>query len=198
MASFVGVFVGSVVSAAVDELVRIMLPAFLFFSPLFSTGGSDSSVSDGLPMHIIYAAEGLKIVSTIAILSKKLQEKSSKDKWLGMPTKTIFWTLVFVTTVLRNDVMLVGTHPVQRNLQWQSSGWVTITLLGIKLTQAMDWDRGSHFLLMFSRDCIIIFMLKSIVLNLKRAVFTVSGTQKEEEAENKERTQQTSCKGHEN
>lgn len=107
------------VSAAVDELVRIMLPAFLFFSLLFSTGGSDSSVSDGLPMHIIYAAEGLKIVSTIAILSKKLQEKSSKDKWLGMPTKTICWTLAFVTvtTVLRNDVMLVGTHPVQRNLQ---------------------------------------------------------------------------------
>ena len=70
------------VSAAVDELVRIMLPAFLFFSLLFSTGGSDSSVSDGLPMHIIYAAEGLKIVSTIAILNKKLQEKSSKDKWL--------------------------------------------------------------------------------------------------------------------
>lgn len=106
MASFVGVFVGSVVSAAVDELVRIMLPAFLFFSLLFSTGGSDSSVSDGLPMHIIYAAEGLKIVSTISILNKKLQEKSSKDKWLGMPTKTICWTLVFVITVLRNDVML--------------------------------------------------------------------------------------------
>ena len=75
---------------------------FLFFSLLFSTGGSDSSVSDGLPMHIIYAAEGLKMVSTIAILNKKLQEKSSKDKWLGMPTKTICWTLVFVTTKWRN------------------------------------------------------------------------------------------------
>ena len=29
----------------------------------FSTGGSDSSVSDGLPMHLIYAPEGLKLVS---------------------------------------------------------------------------------------------------------------------------------------
>lgn len=69
--------------------------AFLFCSLLFSTGGSDSSVSDGLPMHIIYAAEGLKIVSEIAILNKKLIEMSSKDKLLGMPVKTICWTLVF-------------------------------------------------------------------------------------------------------
>lgn len=51
---------------------------------------------------------------------------------------------------------------------------------------------------MFSWDYIIVRMLKSIVFNLKRAVFTVLGIQKEEEAENKERTQQTSCKGHEN
>ena len=32
------------------------------FDCVCSTGGSDSSVSDGLPMHIIYAAEGLKLV----------------------------------------------------------------------------------------------------------------------------------------
>ena len=39
-----------------------VLEITVFFSR-FSTGGSDSSVSDGLPMHLIYAPEGLKLVS---------------------------------------------------------------------------------------------------------------------------------------
>lgn len=76
------------------------MPAFLFCSLLFSTGGSDSSVSDGLPMHIIYAAEGLKIVSKIATLNKKLKEICSKDELLCLPAKAICWTFIFVTTVL--------------------------------------------------------------------------------------------------
>lgn len=33
------------------------------FPFISSTGGSDSSMSDGLPMHLIYAPEGLKMVS---------------------------------------------------------------------------------------------------------------------------------------
>ena len=38
---------------------------FILCCFVFSTGGSDSSVSDGLPMHLIYAPEGLKMVSRI-------------------------------------------------------------------------------------------------------------------------------------
>ncbi|KAK2569276.1 Cytosolic carboxypeptidase 2 [Acropora cervicornis] len=42
-----------------------------------STGGSDSSVSDGLPMHIIYAAEGLKIGPR---KKKKLKTRKERNK----------------------------------------------------------------------------------------------------------------------
>ncbi|KAJ7373559.1 Cytosolic carboxypeptidase 2 [Desmophyllum pertusum] len=41
-----------------------------------STGGSDSSVSDGLPMHLIYAPEGLKMESR----KKKLKTRKERNK----------------------------------------------------------------------------------------------------------------------
>lgn len=45
------------------------------FPFISSTGGSDSSMSDGLPMHLIYAPEGLKMVSL------SIDKRSSRNNW---------------------------------------------------------------------------------------------------------------------
>lgn len=45
-----------------------------------STGGSDSSVSDGLPMHLIYAPEGLKMFSDQEPRKKKLKSRKERNK----------------------------------------------------------------------------------------------------------------------
>lgn len=69
MASFLGVkcvFGGSSMRCSDHDVCM-----FIVYS---STGGSDSSVSDGLPMHIIYAAEGLKIVSKLRFSIKSFKK----------------------------------------------------------------------------------------------------------------------------
>lgn len=45
-----------------------------------STGGSDSSMSDGLPMHLIYAPEGLKMYADQEQRKKKLKTRKERNK----------------------------------------------------------------------------------------------------------------------
>lgn len=45
-----------------------------------STGGSDSSMSDGLPMHLIYAPEGLKMYTDQEPRKKKLKTRKERNK----------------------------------------------------------------------------------------------------------------------
>ena len=52
---------------ATSPPTRMLYNWVYFIRLVFSTGGSDSSVSDGLPMHLIYAPEGLKMVRHITL-----------------------------------------------------------------------------------------------------------------------------------
>ena len=72
-----------------------------FVGHVFSTGGSDSSVSDGLPMHLIYAPEGLKMVRQIR--------------------NAYMWCLIVcVTTTVTSVFFLKPNHNRKKEMSWRS------------------------------------------------------------------------------
>lgn len=85
-----------------------------------STGGSDSSVSDGLPMHLIYAPEGLKMEPR----KKKLKTRKERNKRRAkaMKVKDVLLADVAKRTVQHQDQpnevkLMYQKHHLKRSAQ---------------------------------------------------------------------------------
>lgn len=108
-----------------------------------STGGSDSSVSDGLPMHIIYAAEGLKLGTRKKLKTRKERNKRRakamkiKDVLLADAAKKAEYPPTEVKLVYQKQVkrsvqpsparMKPETQQRKRDLKENSRSWTPVS-----------------------------------------------------------------------
>ncbi|XP_074638713.1 uncharacterized protein LOC141897150 isoform X3 [Acropora palmata] len=105
-----------------------------------STGGSDSSVSDGLPMHIIYAAEGLKIGPR---KKKKLKTRKERNKRRAKAMKIKDVILADVARKAEQDppaeVKLVYQKQTKRSAQPSQSARMKLGAQCRKNDESRSW-----------------------------------------------------------